>query len=166
MIPAVPAKPRIRTPLQTMPQAKDPPPADNHLSAQAEAKSVLKDKRAVVVEDEGVTQLQLRKILEAAGVKVVGVAANGKDAIKVVLDHNPDFVLMDVRMPIMDGLEASRRILENRRICIVMLTAFSEEEYQRKAQEIGTCGYVLKPVTSETLIPQIATALRQFNAQN
>lgn len=118
----------------------------------------LTGKRVVVVEDEGITQLQIRKMLKRQGLEVVGDAANGKEAVEVVLATRPDIVLMDIRMPIMDGLEASRQILEQYQVCIVMLTAFSEKEYQNKAQEIGTCGYVIKPITSETLMPQIEAA--------
>lgn len=124
----------------------------------------LTGKRVVVVEDEGITQLQIRKMLRRQGLEVVGDAANGKDAIQVVLETRPDIVLMDIRMPIMDGLEASRRILAEYQVCIVMLTAFSEKEYQKKAQEIGTCGYVIKPITSETLMPQIEAAYRKHHS--
>jgi response regulator NasT len=126
----------------------------------------LAGKRGVVVEDEGVTQLQLRRILRTAGIEVVGVAANGRDAVEIVRQTKPDFVLMDVRMPVMDGLEATRRILAHERVCIIMLTAFSEEEYQQEAQNIGASGYVLKPITSNTLLPQLAEALRQFTLLN
>ncbi|HZT42607.1 MAG TPA: response regulator [Chthonomonadaceae bacterium] len=126
----------------------------------------LKGKRAVVVEDEGVTQLQLRRMLRSRGVAVVGVAANGQEAIEVVLRHKPDFVLMDIQMPVMNGLEASRRILEQYPVCIVMLTAFSEEEYLQEAQEIGVSGYVLKPVTTETLLPPLTAALQKFQKQH
>lgn len=123
----------------------------------------LAGKRAVIVEDEGITQLQLKKIPRSQGVEVVGTAADGKDAVDVVLKEIPDFVLVDIRMPIMDGLEASERILAQTRVCIVMLTAFSGEEYQQRAQAIGTCGYVLKPVTVETLVPEIEAAFLKFH---
>lgn len=134
-------------------------------SAEAASSVNLKGKRAVVVEDEGVTQLQLRRILISEGVEVVGVASNGKEAVDLVRDQNPDFVLMDIRMPVMDGLEATRRILEDHPVCIVMLTAFSDAEYQLEAAAIGTCGYVLKPVTSDTLIPQVRSALQTYKAR-
>src|SRR5579884_604559 len=138
-----------------------------HNTPQPNEESVtrLKEKRAVIVEDEGVTQLQLRRILQSAGMKVVGLAANGREAVEVVLEKKPDVVLMDIRMPIMDGLEASRRILQHYRVCIVMLTAFSDEEYQQEAQKLGTCGYVFKPVTAALLLPQLAAALQKFSQQ-
>lgn len=137
-------------------------------SAEPEVEAVvdLKGKRAVVVEDEGVTQLQLRRILRARGIEVVGVASNGKEAVDVVLAQRPDFVLMDIQMPIMNGMEAARRIMEQYPVCIVMLTAFSEEEYLQEAEEIGVCGYVLKPVTTETLLPRLAEALQKFQTHH
>jgi response regulator NasT len=125
--------------------------------------SVLSGKRVAVVEDEGITQLQLSRILRSQGLEVVGTAADGQEAVEVVLATRPDLVRMDIRMPIMDGLEASERILAEYPVCIVMLTAFSDEEYVARAREIGTCGYVLKPITAETLMPQLQAALHRFN---
>jgi response regulator NasT len=124
--------------------------------------SFLTGKRVVIAEDQGVTQLQLRRILKSEGVDVVGMAANGRDAIELVLRTKPDLVLMDVQMPVMDGLEASRHILEQFSVCIVMLTAYTEAKHQQEANAIGTCGYVIKPVTAASLLPQLATALKNF----
>jgi AmiR/NasT family two-component response regulator len=137
----------------------------SHVYEKPDADSILalSGKRAVIVEDEGVTQLQLRKILTSQGIDVVGLATNGRDAVDLVLRTKPDLVLMDIFMPIMDGLEACRLILKTYSVCIVMLTAFSEEEYQQEAKEIGAAGYVLKPVTSDTLMPQIALAFQNFS---
>ena len=123
----------------------------------------LAGKRAVIVEDEGITQLQLRRILQSERVEVVGLAANGRDAVQIVLETKPDLVLMDIRMPIMDGLEAARRILEQYRVCIVMLTAFSDDEYRQQAEDIGTCGYIVNPVTATMLVPELASALQKFS---
>ena len=147
-------------------QSDDPSPAHTALRTTREAtESLLKGKRAVVAEDEGVTQLQLQKILRSEGVEIVGIASNGREALDLTICLRPDFVLMDIRMPLMDGLEASRRILEKRRVCIIMLTAFSEDEYRREATDMGVTGYVLKPVTSGTLIPNVVNALRLFGRQ-
>lgn len=123
----------------------------------------LRGKRAVIVEDEGITQLQLKKILQSEGIEVVGAAGNGKEGVEFVLRERPDFVLMDIRMPDMDGLEATERILAEYHVCIVMLTAFSDEGYRQRATELGVCGYVLKPVTVETLMPQLKALYHRFH---
>src|SRR5688572_9186754 len=87
----------------------------------------LAGKRIVVVEDEGLTQMHLRRLLVAAGLVVVGVEASGPKAVVRVLQEKPDIVLMDIRMPgEYDGLEAARRILAQFSTCIVMLTAFDD----------------------------------------
>ena len=125
----------------------------------------LLDKRVVVVEDEGITRLQLRKILIQAGLQVVGMAANAQEGIAIVLNERPDIVLMDINMPgDLNGLDAAERILATERICIIMLTAFSEEEYKQRAQRMGTCGYIEKPINRDVLFPQIEAALRKFHA--
>jgi two-component system, response regulator PdtaR len=119
--------------------------------------------RVVIVEDEGITQMQLRRMLKLAGLDVVASATGAEQAVEIVLRERPDLVLMDIRMPgPYDGLEAARRILSEYSVCIVMLTAFSEDEYLEKARDLNVCGYVLKPVTSEILIPLLESALRSF----
>ncbi len=143
----------------------DPAPLVNGLAVPAKV-SILQGKRAVIIEDEGITQMQLRRVLKAAGVLVLGSAINGEEGVAAVLRERPDLVLMDIRMPgEVDGLEAARRILTEYTVCIVMLTAFSDDEYRRKAREINTCGYVIKPITAETLIPQLEEALTVFGDQ-
>lgn len=125
----------------------------------------LRDKRVVVVEDEGITQLQLRKILTQAGLHVVGTATTANEGIETVLRERPDLVLMDIHMPgDLSGLEAAEQILAAERVCIIMLTAYSEEEYQQQARQIGTCGYVIKPISRDVLFPQIEAAFRKFQA--
>lgn len=126
----------------------------------------LRGKRAVIVEDEGITQLQLRVILRDKGADVVGAASNGADAIEVVRRTRPDFVLMDIRMPKMDGLEATRILTRDGEICIVMLTAFPEESLRKEVQESGACGYILKPITSDTLIPQLKSILQAWHNEH
>lgn len=116
----------------------------------------------VIVEDEGITMMQLRRTLTQIGLKVVGAAGNGQEGVEIVLREHPDLVVMDIKMPVMNGIEAARRILETYPVCIVMLTAFSTEEFQQQAREMGACGYVLKPITSDTLIPQLETAYRKY----
>ena len=107
------------------------------------------------MEDEGVTQMQLRKICKLAGMEVVGSASNGEQGIICAFETRPDIILMDIKMPVLDGLSAAELILKELSVCIVMLTAFDAEEFANRAANLGTCGYILKPVTSSSLIPQL-----------
>ena len=120
----------------------------------------LQGRRAVIVEDEGITQMQIQRLLSRAGILVVGTAGNGADGVDKVLKLEPDLVLMDIKMPIMDGLEASRRILEQFRTCIVLLTAYLQ--YEEQAKQLGACGYLVKPISSITLLPKLQQALQHF----
>jgi two-component system, response regulator PdtaR len=121
----------------------------------------LAGKTAVVVEDEGVTQLQVKKALTRAGMKVLGVAADGAAGVQLALNTRPDVVLMDVKMPGgIDGLEATRQILAAFRTCVIVLTAY--DDLREEAKQAGACGYVVKPVTFQTLIPEVKAASDKF----
>lgn len=115
-------------------------------------------KRVVVVEDARLAEKHLRWILARIGLAVVGCAENGEEAVELVLRERPDIVLMDIAMPVMDGLEAARRIMNLYPVCLVMVTSHGEETYSRAAMEIGASGYVVKPVVEDALIYQLATA--------
>ncbi|MCW3097522.1 MAG: Fis family transcriptional regulator [Chthonomonadaceae bacterium] len=129
-------------------------------------RSILSGKRVVIVEDEGITQMQLHRLLTLMEMEVVGAATSGPRGVEAVLQAKPDLVLMDIRMPgEYDGLEAARRILEAHPVCIVMLTAFAGKEYREQARDIGTCGYIVKPIDQDTLIPQLEAALSSFRTQ-
>ena len=147
----------------TSDRSSSPPISSSTGKQEEQQAALLSGKRIVVVEDEGITQLQLVRILRSEGLQIVGTASDGKEAVEIVLATRPDLVLMDIQMPAMNGLEASERILEKYHVCIILLTAFSDEEYMERAREIGTCGYVLKPITMETLIPKMKAAFRQFH---
>ncbi|MCW3099280.1 MAG: two-component response regulator [Chthonomonadaceae bacterium] len=114
--------------------------------------SPLAGKRIVTVEDEGITQLQLKKALTAAGLIVVGQASNGEEGVELILRERPDLVTMDINMPIMDGLEATRQITEQDGPCVVILTSYNDAEHRHRAEEAHACGYALKPITSEALL--------------
>lgn len=122
----------------------------------------LRNKQVVIVEDEGITQLQLKRILRHQGMAIAGTASDGQDAVAIVQETRPDIVLMDIKMPGMDGLEAAEHILQQHPVCVVMLTAFSDREYYEKADAIGTSGYIVKPISAETLLPQLLFAYRKF----
>ena len=128
--------------------------------------STLAGKRVIIVEDEGITQIQLRQILTRARLMVIGSATNGPEGVEMVARETPDLVLMDIRMPgEYDGLEAARRILAEQTVCVVMLTAFNDDDYKAQARQIGTCGYVVKPIDRDTLLPQLEAAYKQWKKQ-
>ena len=118
-------------------------------------------KRVVIVEDEGITQMHLRKILTRAGLLVVSYALNGAEGVATVLRERPDLVLMDINMPgEINGLEAARQILAQYHVCIVMITAYPD--HREQAEQLGACGYALKPVDSVSLLPELQRAWKRF----
>ncbi len=124
--------------------------------------SVLRNKQVVIVEDEGLTQIHLRKTCLLAGMQVVGMAGDGEQGVQQVLQTRPDLVLMDIKMPILDGLSAAARILQELSVCVVLFTAYDLEDYQEQAEALGTCGYIFKPVSANSLIPQLEAAYTRF----
>lgn len=131
-------------------------------SSESGRSELLAGKRVVICEDEGVTQLQLARLLKRAGLLIVGAVNNGKAGVETVLRERPDLVLMDIRMPIMDGLEATEQILANYPVCVVMLTAFADAASQQRAQEFGSTGYLIKPVNSDVLLTALEQAYLRF----
>ncbi len=129
-----------------------------------EEPSELAGKRVFIVEDQAMTVIQLTRILESAGVEVVGAAADGIEAVHRVKQAKPDMVLMDVHIPVMNGVEAARRILDSLPVCVVMLTAYSADEHRDTALELGASAYITKPFTRESLLPQLASAYRSHCA--
>ncbi|MDO4887119.1 MAG: response regulator [Actinomycetaceae bacterium] len=115
--------------------------------------------RALVVEDEALIRLDIVETLEAAGYEVVGQAGDGEKAMELADELEPDLVVMDVKMPGMDGITAAERILADRRCAIVMLTAFSQSELVERARDAGAMAYVVKPFTPADLIPAVEIAL-------
>lgn len=128
-----------------------------------EAQNPLAGKRVIICEDEAITQMQLYRALTRAGMAVVGTATNGRSAIEAAERHEPDIVLMDIQMPVMDGLEAAQRILEVMPVCITMLTAYGDDRNMEMAHAIGASGYLLKPIDSEMLAPALEQAWHAFH---
>ena len=116
----------------------------------------------VVVDDEPITRMDVTGMLLELGYDVVGEAADGFDAVSLCQAKHPDVVLMDVNMPIFDGLTASDIIItENLAGCVVLLTAFNDDEIIDKASKIGVTGYLVKPVEQRRIKPAIEVALAQ-----
>jgi two-component system, response regulator PdtaR len=114
--------------------------------------------RILIAEDETIIRLDLRELLEKAGFDVCAEAKDGEEAVMLARTVEPDLALLDVKMPKLDGIEAARRILEERPIPIVMVTAYGEEELVSRAVEAGVFGYLVKPFRETDLLPAIATA--------
>jgi two-component system, response regulator PdtaR len=114
--------------------------------------------KILIAEDETIIRLDLRKLLEEAGHEVCAEARDGAEAVELVEVHDPDLAILDVKMPRLDGIEAAKRILEERPIPIVMLTAYGQDELVARAVEAGVFGYLVKPFRETDLLPAIATA--------
>jgi two-component system, response regulator PdtaR len=114
--------------------------------------------RILIGEDETIIRLDLRELLERSGFEVCAEARDGEEAVELARSQEPDLALLDVKMPKLDGIEAARRILEERPIPIVMVTAYGEEELVSRAVEAGVYGYLVKPFRESDLLPAIATA--------
>ena len=114
--------------------------------------------RILIAEDETIIRLDLRGALEAAGFEVCAEARDGEEAVRLATETKPDLAVLDVKMPRLDGIEAARRILAERPIPIVMVTAYGERELVARAVEAGVFGYLVKPFRETDLLPAIETA--------
>ena len=114
--------------------------------------------RVLIAEDETIIRLDLRALLERSGVEVCGEARDGEEAVELARAVEPDLAIVDVRMPRLDGIEASRRMLAERPIPIVLLTAFSDRQVVERAVAAGIAAYLVKPFREEDLLPAIRTA--------
>lgn len=116
--------------------------------------------KILIVDDQSLFREALKTLLNASNeFEIVGDASNGEEALRMVLQHSPDVVLMDLRMPIMDGVEATRRILQmNKPTKVIVLTTFDDDENVFEALRAGAVGYLLKDVSSEKLYEAIKAA--------
>ncbi|AXN38435.1 response regulator [Peribacillus butanolivorans] len=118
-------------------------------------------KRILVVEDESIVLLDITYMLKDAGFDVVGQARDGEKAIELAHALQPDLVLMDIKMPKLNGLKASEVISNTFQIPVLLLTAFSQREYIDQAKRANIVGYLVKPITEASLIPAVEIALMQ-----
>jgi response regulator NasT len=114
--------------------------------------------RILIAEDETIIRLDLRTLLEGAGFEVCAEARDGEEAVELTRREKPDLVLLDVKMPKLDGIDAARKILDEHPIPIVMVTAYGEQELVSRAVEAGVFGYLVKPFRETDLLPAIETA--------
>lgn len=116
-------------------------------------------RRVLVAEDESLIRLDLIEMLGEEGYDVVGEAADGASAVRLAEEHRPDLVVMDVKMPVLDGISAAARIVEQRIAPVLILTAFSQRDLVERAREAGAMAYLVKPFSKADLVPAIEMAL-------
>jgi len=117
----------------------------------------------VIAEDEALIRLDLKEMLEEQGYTVVAEAANGEEAVRLAEQHRPDLVVLDVKMPRLDGISAAEQIAAARVAPVVMLTAFSQPELVERARTAGAMAYVVKPFTIADLLPAIEMAVARYD---
>ena len=137
----------------TDPQASSTPPPG------APKSTVL---RVLIAEDEALIRLDLAEMLVEEGYDVVAQASDGEQAVALALEHQPDLVIMDVKMPKLDGIAAASQIAAARLAPVVMLTAFSQRELVDRARDAGAMAYLVKPFSKSDLVPAIEMARSRF----
>jgi AmiR/NasT family two-component response regulator len=118
--------------------------------------------RVVIAEDEAIIRLDLKELLQEDGYDVVGETGRGDEAVELVRDLRPDLVILDIKMPGLDGLSAAREIAGDRLAAVLMVTAFSQRELVEQARDAGALAYLVKPFQKSDLIPAIEVALGRF----
>lgn len=115
--------------------------------------------RVVIAEDEAIIRLDLKETLQEEGYEVVGETGRGDEAVELVKQLEPDLVILDIKMPGIDGLEAAREISVDRKTAVLILTAFSQRDLIEQARDAGALAYLVKPFQRSELIPAVEVAL-------
>jgi response regulator NasT len=119
-------------------------------------------RRVVIAEDEALIRMDLAEMLGEEGYDVVGQAGDGARAVELAEQERPDLVILDVKMPVLDGIAAAQRIAEARIAPVVILTAFSQRELVERARDAGAMAYLVKPFSRSDLVPAIEIAVSRF----
>ena len=119
--------------------------------------------RVVIAEDEAIIRLDLKELLQEEDYDVVGETGRGDEAVELVRDLRPDLVILDIKMPIMDGLAAAERIAGGRIAPVVILTAFSQRDLVERARAAGAMAYLVKPFQKSDLVPAVEIALSRYS---
>jgi two-component system, response regulator PdtaR len=119
-------------------------------------------KRVVIAEDEALIRMDLAEMLQEEGYDVVAEAGDGETAVKLAQAHRPDLVILDVKMPVLDGISAAERIAEERVAPVLILTAFSQRDLVERAREAGAMAYLVKPFSKSDLVPAIEMAVSRY----
>jgi len=122
----------------------------------------MKSLRVLIADDESIRLLSLAAQLTALGHRVVAEAAQGDEAVRLAAEHRPDLVILDIKMPVMDGIEAAERITQAQPIPIILVTAYSEAQLVERAARANISAYLMKPVAEDDLLPAITLALARF----
>jgi len=138
---------------------KDAQPVEDAAAAEAAQTA----RRAVVAEDEALIRMDVVETLREAGFDVVGEAGDGETAVRLATELRPDVVVMDVKMPVMDGITAAEQIVKEHAAPVVLLTAFSQTELVERARDAGAMAYVVKPFTPADLLPAIEIAISRYS---
>lgn len=120
--------------------------------------------RVLIVDDESLIRMDLRDIIESCGHEVVAEGTNGVEALELCKKHKPDIILMDVKMPELDGIEAAHQIGFHHEAPVVLLTSYSQQDLIDKARDSGVYGYLIKPVREEQLVPTLEMALGRYKS--
>ena len=118
--------------------------------------------KIIIADDEALMRMDLREMLAAAGHTIIAEGANGEEALEATRDLHPDLVIMDVKMPKMDGLTAAKLINEEQLAPVLLLTAYSQKDIVEQAKEAGVLAYIVKPVREEQLFPALEIAVSRF----
>lgn len=124
--------------------------------------AVLSGRRVLIAEDEALIRLDLKEMLEEEGYQVVGEAGDGVQAVALAAELRPDLIILDVQMPVMDGLAAAEKIAADRIAPVVILTAFSQRDLVERARVAGTMAYLVKPFQKHDLVPAIEMAVSRY----
>jgi response regulator NasT len=132
-------------------------------AAEAQTQAAAPQRRVLVAEDEALIRLDLVEMLREEGYQVVGEAGDGEEAVKLAGDLRPDLVILDVKMPKMDGIEAASVIAKERIAPVVILTAFSQRDLVERARDAGAMAYLVKPFAKRDLVPAVELAMSRFS---
>ena len=119
-------------------------------------------RRVLIAEDEALIRLDLKEMLEEEGYAVVGEAGDGETAVRLAEELDPDLVILDIKMPVMDGLAAAEQIAAARIAPVIILTAFSQRDLVERARAAGAMAYLVKPFQKSDLVPAIEIALSRY----
>lgn len=122
----------------------------------------MEQKRVIIAEDESIVRMDLREMLANLGYLVIGEVGDGRSAVNLARELRPDIVIMDIKMPDLDGIEAAKILTEERIAPVLLLTAYSQQDLVERAKEAGVVGYIVKPFRESDLTPAIEVALARF----